>query len=91
MAAYSAKVAAVTETFGKVDPKDASHVQFLYARRGCATVRERGRRELIYVIELDEVERLTLTTLDRIRERDGERIYREAAAFLRKATKIADR
>ena len=35
------------------------------------------RREPAYIVELDELEQVTLETLDRIRQRDGGRIANE--------------
>jgi hypothetical protein len=77
---------AVTATFGvPVDPEDVSYIDFMFARRHLATVRERGHRELRYIIEIDDLELAITTTLARIRERDGDKIFREAASFLREA------
>jgi len=42
-----------------------------------------------YVIELQELEELIWTTLDRVRERDGERIGKEAAAYLHDAVDLS--
>lgn len=87
MPTFDAKCAAVTKVFGKpqVDRDDPSFVRFLYVRRDLATVRERGHRELRYIAEIDEIEHLITTTLARIRKRDGDRICKEAATYLRKA------
>jgi hypothetical protein len=77
---------AIAATFGvPVDPEDTDYIDFMYARRNLATVPERGHRELAYVVELDDLEHLITTTLDRIRARDGEKIFREVATHLREA------
>jgi hypothetical protein len=83
------KRAVVAETFGiPSDPDDISYVNFLYARRHLSTIAERDRRELCYITEVDAVEQTILKTLDRIRARDGEKIFREAAGYLREAVDI---
>jgi hypothetical protein len=83
------KRAVVAETFGiPVDPDDISYVNFLYARRHLSTFAERGRRELCYITEIDAIEQAILKTLDRIRARDGEKIFREATGYLREAIDI---
>jgi hypothetical protein len=87
MPTFDTKCAAVAKVFGKpeADRDDASFVRFLYDRRELATVRERGHRVPRYIAELDELEHAITTTLARIRERDGKRIYQEAVAHLREA------
>jgi hypothetical protein len=73
---------AVAATFGiPVDPEDVEFIDFMYARRDLATVRERGHRELQYVVEIDNIEHLIIKMLGRIRKRDGEKIFREAATY----------
>jgi hypothetical protein len=79
----------VARTFGPVDPDDISDINFLYARRHLATLPGRRGRDLRYVIELQELEELIGTTLDRVRERDGERIGKEAAAYLHDAVDLS--
>ena len=70
------KRAVVAETFGiPVDPDDISYVNFLYARRHLSTFAERGHREVCYITEIDAIEQAILKTLDRIRARDGEKIF----------------
>jgi hypothetical protein len=77
------KLEALEATFGPLDPEDVSYINFLHARRHCATVPGRpGHRELAYVVELQELEEMIWTLLDRICERDGYRIGKEAAAHL---------
>jgi hypothetical protein len=53
-----------------------------------STIAERDHRELCYITEVDAVEQTILKTLDRIRARDGEKIFREAAGYLREAVDI---
>jgi hypothetical protein len=77
----SAKREAVAKVFGK-HPVDSTHLNFLHARRHLATVKDGRWRELAYVIELDELEQHVWTTLDRIRERDGAKIFKEVAERL---------
>jgi hypothetical protein len=69
---------AVSKVFGF---KNLSYkeVNFLYSRRHLATVRGCGHRELKYVVELDDLEMVTLKTLDRIHQRDGQKTFREVA------------
>jgi hypothetical protein len=86
MTTFIAKCAAVAKVFGEVDRDDPSFVDFLYARRRCATVPESGRRELSYIYELQDLEHAIWQALYRIKQRDGEAIYREAATYLRKAS-----
>jgi hypothetical protein len=74
----------VAAIFGVIDPED-SYTNFLFERRHLATVPERGGRELQYVVELDDLSHGITTTLDRIRERDGKKIFREVATYLREA------
>ncbi len=74
-----AKREAVAEAFGNI-PVDSENLNFLYSRRHLATaVEERGWRELQYIVELDELEQHVLTVLDRIRGRDGTKIFKEVA------------
>jgi hypothetical protein len=80
---------AVARTFGPVDPDERQYTNLLSARRHLATVPERGHRELTYVIELDELDHAIWTALDRIRERDGDRIFRESARHLRRAVDLS--
>jgi hypothetical protein len=68
----------VVEVFGDI-PVDSENLDFLYRRRHCATVRNRGCRDLRYVAEYYELESAILTVLNRIHERDGARISKEVA------------
>jgi hypothetical protein len=66
-------------TFHKKNiPVDSENIDFLYSRRHLATVRDGKWRELKYVTEFDELERVIWKTLDRIRKRDGIKIFKEA-------------
>jgi hypothetical protein len=47
------------------------------------TVHDGSRRELAYIVELDELEAAITDALTRIRERDGDAIFREVAERLR--------
>jgi len=67
---------AVIEVFGPI-PLDAELLDWLYARRHLATVRDGKWRELAYIVELDELETAIRETLDKIRARDGGRIALE--------------
>jgi hypothetical protein len=83
---------AVATTFGvPVDPEDVEveYINFMYARRNLATVPDRGMRDLAYVHEITDLEMAIDETLARIRERDGEKIFREAATYLRDAVDSA--
>jgi|SRR5260221_10412959 hypothetical protein len=62
----------------KVYPEN---MDFLYSRRHLATVRDPdlGGRELRYIVEFDELEQAIWKTLDRIRKRDGLKIFKEVA------------
>jgi hypothetical protein len=80
------KLETIAEVFGiPVDPEDTDYVRFLYDRRDLATVAERGHREVRYIIEVQDVEQVIWQALDRIRERDGKRIFKEAKAYLQDA------
>jgi hypothetical protein len=70
---------AVKAVFGPIPLVDPEYTDWLYQRRHLATVRERGWRELAYVVECDNLEAAIRQTLDRIRKRDGGRIAREVA------------
>jgi hypothetical protein len=78
---------AVAEVFGaeQVDAEDIDFINFMYARRGLATVPEDGHRELRYIVEITDLEQVIWQTLDLIHERDGERFWREAASYLQRA------
>jgi len=91
MTTLKAKLAVIAKVFGNmpVDPEDADYIRFLYTRRNCATVPENGYRELKYLVEIDELETAIRQTLDRIRKRDGEKIFQEAAAYLQDSIKVA--
>lgn len=90
MVSTKTKYQAVVKTFGvPVDPEDVDFIDFMYARRHLATVPEGGWRELAYIIEVDEMEHAITSGLDRIRARDGDRICKEAASYLRKAVDLA--
>jgi hypothetical protein len=82
--AKAKREAAVAEVFGtnQVDPEDIAFTNFLFARRRCATVRNGKWRELRYVIELQDLEQVIWKTLDQIRDRDGMKIFKEAAEEL---------
>lgn len=80
---------AIAEKFGvqQVDPEDIGWTNFMYSRRHCGTVPdERWGRELAYIIEITDLEAAIRKTLDRIRKRDGARIFKEAKAYLQDAT-----
>lgn len=80
------KRAAVEKTFGiPVDPEEVEFIDFMFARRRLATVPGRRGREPAYLAEILDTEEAYWQTLDRIRERDGEKIFREAATYLREA------
>jgi hypothetical protein len=72
------KVITISKVFGNI-PLDREYLDWLYARRHLATVRDGKWRELRYVVELDELEHAILETLARIRKRDGEKIARKVA------------
>jgi hypothetical protein len=67
---------AVIEVFGDI-PVDRENLDFLYARRHCATVRHGKGRDLRYVAEYFDLEMAIWKTLDRIRKRDGGKIALE--------------
>jgi hypothetical protein len=71
-----AKREAIAKAFGGV-PVDSGNIDFLYNRRHLATVRDGKWRELKYIVELDELEQVIWKTLDRIRKRDGIKIFKE--------------
>jgi hypothetical protein len=53
------------------------------------TSTESGAAEAaVNITEIDAIEQAILKTLDRIRARDGEKIFREAAGYLREAIDI---
>jgi nucleoside-triphosphatase THEP1 len=81
MTTAKAKREAVTKTFGPI-PLDSQHLDWLYARRHLATVREGKWRELAYVVECDNLEQVIWKTLDKIRKRDGAKIANEVAGRL---------
>jgi hypothetical protein len=90
MVSTKTKYKTVAKTFGvPVDPEDVEYIDFMYAWRHLATVPDGNGRELAYVVELDDLSHAITTTLDRIRERDGEKIFREAASYLREAVDSA--
>jgi hypothetical protein len=70
------KRSAVKAVFGDI-PVDAEYLDWLYARRHLATVRDGKWRELAYVVECDELEHAMLETLAKIRQRDGGKIALE--------------
>ena len=74
-----AKREAVVEAFGDVPNLDPAHLNFLYARRNLATVRVGKAVEVQYVVEVQELKQHIKETLDRIRARDGDEVFREAA------------
>jgi hypothetical protein len=61
-------------------------VDFLFSRRNLKIVHDPvlGGRELKYIIELDELGHALSRALDRIRKRDGARIFKEVADHLLK-------
>jgi hypothetical protein len=71
-----AKREAIAKAFANI-PVDSENMDFLYNRRHLATVRDGKWRELKYVIEFDELEQAIWKTLDRIRKRDGTKIFKE--------------
>lgn len=73
------KRSAVKAVFGPIPLDAEEYVDWLYARRHLATVRDGKWRELAYVVEMDELEHTVLVALDRIRQRDGGKIAREVA------------
>jgi hypothetical protein len=81
---------AIYETFGDI-PVDSENLNFLYSRRHLATVPDGKWRELRYVVELDELEQAIWKTLDRIRERDGARIFKEAASYLHESIDVGEK
>src|SRR3954464_8015593 len=74
-----AKREAVAEAFGDVPNLDPAHLNFLYAGRNRATVGAGKAAEVQYVVEVQDLEQRIKETLDRIRARDGDKIFREAA------------
>jgi hypothetical protein len=74
-----AKREAVPEAFGDVPNLDPAHLNILYARRDLSTVQKGEAVGVRYIIDVQDLERTITETLDRIRERDGEKIFREAA------------
>jgi hypothetical protein len=77
-----AKRAAIAEAFGDI-PVDPTEVNWFYARRNLASVRDpvrRGWRDPKYIVESFDVEQVIWKTLDRIYERDGAKFFMEAAA-----------
>jgi hypothetical protein len=76
-----AKCKAIAEAFGSI-PVDSENKDFLYSRRHLATVRDGKWREPKYIVELCELEQAISKTLDRMHERDGARIFKEAADHL---------
>ena len=50
-----------------------------YARQDLSTVQKGEAVGVRYIIEVQDLEQTITETLDRIRERDGEKIFREAA------------
>jgi hypothetical protein len=75
-----AKREAIAKALGMIP--DAGQEDFLYRRRHLATVRDGKRRDLKYIIEVDGLERVISATLDRIHERDGGKVFKEAADIL---------
>jgi len=74
-----AKREGVAEAFGDVPNLDPAHLNFLNARRNPATVRAGKAVEVRYIVEVQELEQHIKETLDKIRARDGDKIFREAA------------
>jgi hypothetical protein len=86
------KLEAVTEKFGvPPDPEDVDYINFMYARRGLATVPGRCGRDPCYIVELQDLEMVIWETLDRIYERDGARFWREAGSYLANAVTVSMR
>jgi hypothetical protein len=77
-----AKREAIAEAFGSIPVDSEKYMNFLHSRRHLATVRDGKWREPKYIVELCELEQAILKTLDRIHERDGARIFKEAADHL---------
>src|SRR3954447_19021093 len=74
-----AKREAVAEAFGDVPNLDPAHLNFLDAGRNRATVFAGKAVEVQYIVEVQDLEQHVKETLDRIRARDGDKIFREAA------------
>jgi hypothetical protein len=74
---------AIAKSFGKIEI-DSDQVNFLYTRRHLTIVRDPvlGGLGLKYVIEFDELEQVIWKTLQRIRKRDGMKIFKEVAGRL---------
>jgi hypothetical protein len=97
MPTFNARCATVAKVFGKrqVDRDDPSFVDFLYVRRDLAIVvdAESGHRDPQYICEIQDLDyckddEMIRQALARIRKRDGDRIYQEAATYLRKAAHV---
>jgi hypothetical protein len=86
-----AKREAVVKVFGtnQVDPEDIALTNFFFARLHCATVRINRKLELQYVIELQDLEQVIWKTLDQIRDRDGMKIFKEAAEELIRSVEVS--
>lgn len=78
----SKKRKAVAEAFGDI-PIDSENLNWLFRRRHLAKIRDgRSRRELRYVVDYFELERVISQRLEEIRQRDGAKIFREVAGRL---------
>lgn len=85
-----AKRRAVIAAF-KAIPIDSGNLDFLYRRRHLAKVRDGKWRELRYIGEYFDLQEQIWRTLDRIRERDGDKIAREVAEGLAQSIEDAAR
>jgi hypothetical protein len=79
----AAKAKAVAAIFGEPEPRET--LDFCYRRRHLETTPDvacGGGREFKYIIELTDLDHTISTTLNRIRKRDGAKIFNEAADHL---------
>ena len=79
----AAKAKAVAAMFGEPEPRET--LDFCYRRRHLGTTPDvvcGGVREFKYIIELTDLDHAISTTLNRIRERDGVKIFNEVADHL---------
>jgi hypothetical protein len=79
----AAKAKAVAAIFGEPEPRET--LDFCYRRRQLETTPDvacGGVRQFKYTIELTGIDHVISTTLNRIRKRDGAKIFNEAADHL---------
>ena len=86
-----AKRAAIKKAFGRDIPIDSQSIDFFFARRNLAKTRLGKWRDLKYVDELFDLEMVIWKTLDRIRARDGMKIFNEAADYLARAIRLTSK